>query len=113
MRMYSSASIAFDAAHRLEFEPCQLAHGHRWEVEVVTENVRNNPELAVSLSKALTDIRGELEYRDLGVMLPAVIASPEGVAAYFRERLIGFFPNLTEVRVRNGVSSAVVVQEKR
>jgi len=86
----------FDASHQIEgMTGCDRRHGHTWcvratvvgEREVDEQGVLRVAGLSVDPDWRLQLIANELDCRDLDEMLPAVITTPEGVAAWFLERI--------------------------
>ena len=83
----------FSASHELKgHKLCGRPHGHTFKVEVTVigdpepdtfNMVANDMEVREDLDKVLY----EINYRNLNDMLPAVIASPQGVANWIWERL--------------------------
>ena len=92
----------FEAGHILEgTRDCARQHGHRYRVEVAAdlrfEPVRRQVTDIEPLRKALTDICAELDGRWLNDMIPGVLPTPDGIAAWFMERLLLHFPRVTRV----------------
>lgn len=76
--------------------------GHHYRVEATT-HVRYEPKTGettdMTLLARMLEIRNELHERSLNEMLPAVPATPGGLATYFMERLSMGHPRLYKVRV--------------
>lgn len=86
----------FDASHQVEgMVGCNGRHGHTWcvratvvgEREVDENGVLRVAYLDTQPDWRLQSVANELDARDLNDMLPAVITTPEGVAAWFLERI--------------------------
>lgn len=101
----------FDASHQVEArDRCQRHHGHRWTVTVEGLSTRNmKPEEADELNKGLNSLLNEWHDRDLNEMIPGFDEpTPERLAPWIMERLLGVNGQLTEVSVSDGVITAVV-----
>lgn len=96
----------FDASHQVTGVPgCDRQHGHTFHVTAYV----SGPLLAeaggtkrVARSEGVQDqldaITAELDRRDLDVMMPGSISTPETIAAWFLERL----PDCSQVDVEMG-----------
>lgn len=90
-----TAKASFDASHTVPGYPgCSALHGHTWRVSVSVggplepdENGLRRVALSDSLENDLRRLMEELDERDLVAMLPGVVTTPEGVAAWILERL--------------------------
>jgi 6-pyruvoyl-tetrahydropterin synthase len=97
-------SGAFDASHVEAAVPgCSRMHGHTYRVMATVEgrlepDEYNVPRVARYAEVELVDLCMELDGRDLNQMLPGVSTTPEGIAAWFLERL----PAATEIEVTQG-----------
>jgi 6-pyruvoyl tetrahydropterin synthase/QueD family protein len=104
VRATATVQAAFSASHLIEQDPvCGREHGHYWSVAVTVEGPIRIKTGSVTdvhdLRAALAAVVAELDHRDLTVMLPGVIATPEGVAVWVRERLLLAFPLIVTVTV--------------
>lgn len=97
----------FDASHVVEdMAGCSTLHGHTWLVRAAIEGPLEQDEnglyrvreLDVLPQHALDLLMQELDGRHLNDMLPATLTTPEGVAAWFLERL----PTMDYVEVEMG-----------
>lgn len=111
MRVVVSASVTFDAGHRAAPpDECDISHhGHRWEIRATADG----EEYISEMRNGLLAIGDELRNRDLAEMLPGVLLTPTGMAAYVRERINLHVPTLTSVCVDNGMWSSTVLVERR
>jgi len=112
------ARAEFEAGHQLDSPPrCSRLHGHRYGVEVEVEGRLNHKtSLAVdldALAESLSALCAELRDRDLNEMMPGVITTPYGVAAWIMERLLATWP-VTRVSVtESGSTTATATREVR
>ena len=118
MRASATVRGTFAASHTIPGHPvCGRDHGHTWEVSVTVEAPVSPKTGSVvdtaSLSVALATVVAELGHRNLDVMLPGVVSTPEGLAMWVRERLLLAYPNITCVTVSNGDYTASVTWELR
>ena len=85
----------FDASHQLQDVPgCQVLHGHTYTVTAaVIGNLEPNEmgvarvQWAETIEDELGRIAEELDERHLNDMIPGAVTVPEGLAAWFLERL--------------------------
>jgi 6-pyruvoyltetrahydropterin/6-carboxytetrahydropterin synthase len=94
----------FDSGHVVEGHPtCGRPHGHRYRVEVTStlrfEPVRRQVTDTTPLVEAIRGMCFELEGRSLNDMIPGIVPTADGVAAWFMERLLLHFPRVTSVTV--------------
>jgi len=100
-----SAEIKFDASHQVDKVPgCKMLHGHTFTVRAAVSGNLEADEEGVRRVQyyedlaQLENLREELDERHLNDMMPGVVTTPEGVAAWFLERL----PNVDHVEVTQG-----------
>jgi 6-pyruvoyltetrahydropterin/6-carboxytetrahydropterin synthase len=92
----------FDAGHTVEGHPeCARLHGHRYRIQVEAtlrfEPVRRQVTDTTPLQQSVREACAELEGRLINDMLPGVVPTPDGIAAWFMERLSLGFPRITRV----------------
>jgi 6-pyruvoyltetrahydropterin/6-carboxytetrahydropterin synthase len=113
----------FEAAHHLSSyrgapEP---SHGHSWQVEAALRTTRLDGEgMAydfVALRRALGELTGRLDHRDLNSLAPFDRRSPttEHLAAWFYDELRGLLPDapLDEVTVWEGPDCSAAYRADR
>ncbi len=113
MRALVTVSTSFPASHTVTgHSTCGRGDGHEWTVEATTAVADATPTRMVvdhgEFHAALVAITGELTNRNLNDMLPGVVCTPEGIAAYVHERLILNWPSTTLVSVSTGAYRAVL-----
>lgn len=118
MRARISVSISFSASHTVSgHSTCGRGDGHDWVVEAsVTGEVSPKTGMVVDhgeLENALKVVCSEIDHKNLNDMLPGVVATPEGLAAYIHERLIMSFPAVTSVTVKAGSYVASIDWQQR
>lgn len=104
----------FDAGHQTETrERCRRSHGHRWTVIVARRSGRAlASEEADELVTGLNDLLAEWHDRNLNEMIPNFDEpTPERLAPWIMERLLGVTQQLTSVEVSDGIISAKVTRE--
>lgn len=113
--MLATASVIaeFSASHVVPgHSTCGKTDGHRWQVETfLSGQVNQKTGMVVDhgdVARALNAVISELDHRHLNDMLPGVVCSPEGLAAYIRERMILDFPTVMMVAVRCDTYRAVL-----
>jgi len=104
VRYELSTTHPFHSSHRLD-EPvvCSRTHGHEYHIRatVIHEDIDSGgmPRGSADLRRVVGIITDELDYRDLSEMLPGILTTTTGLAAWFFERLAAHFPGLTRVDV--------------
>jgi hypothetical protein len=96
---FLTLSVAFGAIHEHdELRP----HGHHFVIEATIpwSEAAANP--TAGLRQALDAISAELDFTNLGQMLPGAAYSVTGLAAHFYERLASIYRNLERVTVWAG-----------
>lgn len=97
MKIRTAVRTRFSASHKIDGDAiCGRQHGHTWSVEVTVEGTYVDHQ---ALSTAVRGVADELDLRDINSLVSSIIPNPEGVAAYFRERLLFEFSGIVEVRV--------------
>lgn len=115
MRHKTTVKTSFEASHLVEEHTlCGRDHGHLWQVAVTVEGGLHPKQHQVvdhhAFLRDLEMIVNEIRDRNLNDMLQGVITTPEGVALYFRERLVLWWPRIVEVEVQMGPSIVVRVE---
>lgn len=111
MKARVSVTSTFSASHNVpKHTICGKGDGHDWSVRATVEG-ELNPKTGMvvdhgEFAEALRMVCSEFDHRDLNDMLVGVVPTPEGLAAYIRERLIFAFPNVVNVEVRMGTYTA-------
>lgn len=103
---HPSVEREFDVGHdQVEgFPPCRYdGHGHRIRVRVSahgTFDPRTGRSYRIDeLERDLDSLVSELAGRHLAKMMPGATPTPEGLATWILERLVGAHPKLVEVIV--------------
>lgn len=113
MRATVTVHDTFSASHEVPGHTrCGKLHGHTWLASVTVEGPISPKNGMVvdhgALATALRVICAELDGRDLGVMLYAVVPVPEGIAGYIHERLLLEFPRIVAITVRADAMEATL-----
>jgi len=99
----------FDASHQVPTrERCQRQHGHRWTVQVERLSGRDlDPTEVEELATALRVVLDEWHDRDLNEMIHEFNeTTPERLAPWIMERLLGATQLVTEVEISDGIATA-------
>lgn len=119
MRHTTSVRRVFEAGHHVPGHSiCGWQHGHRWTITATVAGGLDPKKVLVvdhgDLRRALDRICDEVADRDLNVMLPGIVSTPEGIALYIAERLTLDWPGLTAIQVEMGESvTATITMESR
>lgn len=118
MRASVTVQSRFSASHVIEGHPvCGRVHGHAWVVSATVDGPVSPKTGAVDgssdLATGLAHVIVELDHKHLNDMLPGVVPTPEGIAAWVHERLLLASPRLTSVTVDDGDYAATLVWEIR
>lgn len=105
MKYVIRAQARFSTTHKAN-EPvrCQMLHGHDFVVvaeyshELLDEGI---PRGGRGFDERLAQVVAELDERPLDQMVPGVVQTHVGLAAYIFERMASAFPGLTAVQVRD------------
>lgn len=114
MRALVTVSGGFEASHVVaDHSTCGRGDGHAWTVEatLLESDIGPLSKMVVDHGEfraALIAVLSEFDHRNLNDMLPGVVTTPEGIAAYVHERLILNWPWVTMVSVSAGPYRAVL-----
>jgi 6-pyruvoyltetrahydropterin/6-carboxytetrahydropterin synthase len=107
----------FESGHIISGDPeCGRIHGHRYSVEVEAslkfDPAKRQTNDTAPLQHAVREICRELDRRSINEMIPGISPTPDGIAAWFIERLILAFPRIRRVTVSESPHCAFTVSRE-
>jgi 6-pyruvoyltetrahydropterin/6-carboxytetrahydropterin synthase len=104
----------FESGHIISGDAeCGRLHGHRYSVEVEAplkfDAAKRQTTDTAPLRHAVREMCRELDHRSINEMIPGVSPTPDGIAAWFLERLMLAFPRVRRVTVSESPQCAFTV----